>query len=798
MHIKVFVINNFRLQRIPSLFINSEKHTFLVNVPELTQRFMKENGVKMTPSTKIIITGPSSDYFLGLPGYLLSSHAREVHCDTKIYGSGRLFDILQAFKFLFGLKFMYFASYGINYGKEDQHQLGVQQSLQKSQFADFQKLVEFFNNWKGDPRELPPALQSQTHSAAALIKPKSKYFSEEELAKHSLKVMAEEDYELIYIPIWNRSKSENAFSLLFVFHDEKVKFDVEKIKSFGLTREMMAQITKLGAATLPSGGVVTQDDIRGTSVATGFFVFDCPSADFVQSIAGNEFIRKVLASSGQFALNYVFHLATVDVALHPEYLQWTWLPELQRQRNVYLSSDFDEEFHRPAQFRYRAFYEAMAVKFPAFFPRFPTIPWDQNASSRLPPTSLFHNSFTNYNIVKAKTEPIPYLAANNKNLSVISSMATDYSHEAYRKHVSQIRVAHPFSSFPFTVILGTGSMAPSTYRNVSAILYAVSEQFFTLLDCGEGTVFQITEQFGSKSDEVILKLQLVAITHLHGDHFFGLLEMIRYRANLAQAKGLSDVPKLMIVVPQNCLTVLLMFVEYSGVQDSLVICTTQELMDHYMGAESAASLRKMVDEEITKGTAATFNYQNPLYLKSLESYRSKFSNGLQHVLAEFQKNGVSKLVPVPVFHCPESVGFVLEAAGKKIVYSGDCQLSKQLIPFGLDCDLLIHECTFDCAQDLRMVDDKNHSNIEHALTIGTGMNAKYTCLTHFSQRFRVLNEGEDFPIHLPTDPTLLSYFQQRAFMAQDHLCFDFNSIALLPEVHLAINHAYTFKQFHCK
>lgn len=798
MHIKVFVINNFKYQRIPSLFINSDKHTFLINVPELTQRFMKENGVKMMPSTKIIVTGTTSDYMLGLPGYLLSSYARDVHSDTKIYGSGKMFDILQAFKFLFGLKFMYFANYGINYDKEDQHQTGVYQLLQKHHFDDFPQLVQFFNTWNGDPKLLPPSLQSQTHSAASLIKGQSRYFSEEEIAKHSLRVMTEDDYELIYIPVWNKSKSEYAFSLLFVFHEDKVKFDPEKIKSFGLTREMMAQVTKLGSTTLPSGQTITKEDIKGTSTASAFFVFDCPSAEFVQSLVGNQFINKVLASASEFAVNYAFHLAKLDVVMQPEYLQWTWLPELQKQRNVYLSSDFDEEFHRPAQFRYRAYFEAMSIKFPAFFPRLQTVNWDPTCLSKLPPNSLFHNSFTHYNIVKSKIEPIPYMMGNNKNLSAITAIATDYSHECYRKHVNQIRTVQTFSSFPFTVILGTGSMTPSTYRNVSAILYAISETFFTLMDCGEGTVFQITEQFGSKSDDVILKVQLIMITHLHGDHFFGLLEMIRYRANLVQTKGLKNAPKLMILVPRNCLTVLLMFVEFSNVQDSVVICTNQELMDHYMGAENAANLRNMVDEEITKGTSASFNYQNPLYLNSVELYKSKFSNGLQHLLSEFEKNNVVKVLPVPVFHCPESVGFVVEAAGKKIVYSGDCQLSKQLIPFGLDSDLLIHECTFDCSQDLRMVDDKNHSNIEHALTIGTGMNAKYTCLTHFSQRFRVLNEGEDFPIHLPTDPTLLNYFQRNAFMAQDHLYFDFESVCLLPEVHLAINHAYTFKQYHIK
>src|SRR5947209_9771498 len=74
--------------------------------------------------------------------------------------------------------------------------------------------------------------------------------------------------------------------------------------------------------------------------------------------------------------------------------------------------------------------------------------------------------------------------------------------------------------------LGTGSGAPSRYRNVSALTVQRSQQPGAwLFDCGEGTQHQIL-----RSPLRLSQIERIFITHLHGDHLFGLPGLLASRS----------------------------------------------------------------------------------------------------------------------------------------------------------------------------------------------------------------------------------------------------------------------------
>lgn len=74
---------------------------------------------------------------------------------------------------------------------------------------------------------------------------------------------------------------------------------------------------------------------------------------------------------------------------------------------------------------------------------------------------------------------------------------------------------------PFRVtILGSNSAIPTTKRKPTAQLLNVTERFL-LIDCGEGTQMQL-RQYKIK----IQRISHVFISHLHGDHYFGLIGLI--------------------------------------------------------------------------------------------------------------------------------------------------------------------------------------------------------------------------------------------------------------------------------
>lgn len=74
---------------------------------------------------------------------------------------------------------------------------------------------------------------------------------------------------------------------------------------------------------------------------------------------------------------------------------------------------------------------------------------------------------------------------------------------------------------PFRVhVLGCGSALPTTRHNASSQVVEVRGKLF-MIDCGEGTQVQMR-----RSHIGFTKLQAVFITHIHGDHCFGLIGMI--------------------------------------------------------------------------------------------------------------------------------------------------------------------------------------------------------------------------------------------------------------------------------
>ncbi|KPJ08310.1 Zinc phosphodiesterase ELAC protein 2 [Papilio machaon] len=111
------------------------------------------------------------------------------------------------------------------------------------------------------------------------------------------------------------------------------------------------------------------------------------------------------------------------------------------------------------------------------------------------------------------------------------------------------------------------------------------------------------------------------------------------------------------------------------------------------------------------------------------------SLGTEMTPASLSRIGVQHIRTCLVAHCPNAFGVAIDVDGKhKITYSGDTIPCKELVTIGQNSTLLIHEATMEdeLAEEARI---KMHSTTSQAIHIGREMNAKYTVLTHFSQRY---------------------------------------------------------------
>lgn len=123
-------------------------------------------------------------------------------------------------------------------------------------------------------------------------------------------------------------------------------------------------------------------------------------------------------------------------------------------------------------------------------------------------------------------------------------LSAQLSHFHSIKATESLKQKLIFEDDPIVAFLGTGSMMPATFRNVSAISLTANHQFNILLDCGEGTFAQLIESVGCKHiDRYLQDLRVIYITHIHPDHNLGLFKV------LAERKALEERLKAKFEVP---------------------------------------------------------------------------------------------------------------------------------------------------------------------------------------------------------------------------------------------------------
>ncbi|XP_078044137.1 ribonuclease Z isoform X2 [Augochlora pura] len=106
---------------------------------------------------------------------------------------------------------------------------------------------------------------------------------------------------------------------------------------------------------------------------------------------------------------------------------------------------------------------------------------------------------------------------------------------------------------------------------------------------------------------------------------------------------------------------------------------------------------------------------------------------------------IKQMDTVIVKHCREAFGISITLKDlRKIVYSGDAMPCENLVNLGRNCDLLIHEATMEDKLE-KLAALKYHSTVSQAVEVGKTMNAKFTLLTHFSQRYsKIPRLSEEF------------------------------------------------------
>ncbi|MEM1521637.1 MAG: ribonuclease Z [Thermofilaceae archaeon] len=268
--------------------------------------------------------------------------------------------------------------------------------------------------------------------------------------------------------------------------------------------------------------------------------------------------------------------------------------------------------------------------------------------------------------------------------------------------------------------LGTGASSPTKNRWLPGILVRIRNEFL-LLDCGEGVQYRILTA-GLR----VNKLSAILITHLHGDHVYGLPGLLESLNNWGRIKPLT------VVGPQD----LLAFLESLRLRGKL----NYEIV--FVSARDKLAFRG--EGYTVKAVAVMHGLEAYGYVIVEDPLPGEFNAARAEALGIPPGPERTRLVqgyPVTlpngrVVHPSEVVS--PSRRGLKIVYSGDTTPCTTLVEAARDADLLIHEATFSSGH-VNEAENSFHSTSVDAAQTAQKASVKFLFLTHFSNRY---SEGD--------------------------------------------------------
>lgn len=277
--------------------------------------------------------------------------------------------------------------------------------------------------------------------------------------------------------------------------------------------------------------------------------------------------------------------------------------------------------------------------------------------------------------------------------------------------------------------LGTGAGMPSNQRNVTSIVLRLlgDRGAIWLFDCGEGTQHQFM-----RASLKLSKLERIFITHLHGDHLFGLPGLLTSRAHqgvqtpltVFGPNGIKNYIETSLMTSQSHLEYKLEVIEFDGTSDPDQLMTIYENENYRI---YAALLEHRIEsygyrvEEKDKPGKLEYRKLTGLGIPSGPEY-GRLKQGLDVTL-----NDGTILIAA------DFIGSSIP--GRVVTILGDTRVCVNTIQLVDKADVLVHEATFSRSLQ-QLAYDYHHSTTDDAARAALQGNVGTLIMTHISARYQ--------------------------------------------------------------
>jgi ribonuclease Z len=297
-------------------------------------------------------------------------------------------------------------------------------------------------------------------------------------------------------------------------------------------------------------------------------------------------------------------------------------------------------------------------------------------------------------------------------------------------------------------VLGCHSATPRTNTNPTSQVLEIKDHMF-LIDCGEGTQVQLR-----RHKIKFARIKHIFISHLHGDHYFGLVGLIStFRLLTREAdlhiycpKGLKEVITLQMKLADSWTNYRLIFHELNSSASELIFEDDKvEVytipLDHRVYTNGFLFKEKEGDRKLDMNAVLNNNIDVPYYRKLKQGFDVENKDGKLIKNETVTKTG---------------------AKPKSYAFCSDTAYNEAIVPVIKEVDVLYHEATF-LEKNKKLALPTKHSTAIQAAEIANRAHVGTLILGHYSTRY---NDLEAFRAEAQT---IFQYVE----LAEDGKTFEF-------------------------
>ncbi|MBP1044609.1 ribonuclease Z [Vagococcus sp. BWB3-3] len=270
--------------------------------------------------------------------------------------------------------------------------------------------------------------------------------------------------------------------------------------------------------------------------------------------------------------------------------------------------------------------------------------------------------------------------------------------------------------------LGTGAGVPAKQRNVTSVALKLLDErnAIWLFDCGEGTQQQIL-----RTSIRPRKVEKIFITHLHGDHIFGLPGFLSSRSFQGGDSPLTIIgPKGIKQFVETSLKISDSHVKYPIIYNE--IDETGVIFKDHQFTVTCLPLDHRI--ECYGYRVVETDHEGELQVEKLKA--AQIPSG--PIYGRLKKGETVELPDGRIIDGRDFIGHAQK--GRTVTILGDTRKHPNSVILGKDADVLVHESTFN-QEESKLARAYYHSTTKQGAEVAREAGAKQLLLTHISARY---------------------------------------------------------------